>query len=120
MPDKVTTPYADVATDSRSIGGQAVEIGRTDEIGASAVDPGRITVNQTGATIAARDTRKLITLLALRSNSADVDVVDAGQQVGTGFPLEPGASLDIPTTAAINLDTTVDGQVIAYVETYDA
>lgn len=120
MPDKVSTPYAEVATDSRTIGGQAVEIGRTDEIGASAIDPGRITVNTSGATIAARDTRKRITLLALPTNISDVDVVDAGQEVGTGFPLVPGASLTLHTTAAIPLDTAVNGQVIAYVEEYDA
>lgn len=119
MADKVATPYADVATDTRTIGGQVVEVQRYSKLGASAIFPARITVNQAGASIAARDTRQRIVLFGLRTNTAVVDVVQSGQEVGTGFPIEAGGTLTLETTAAILLDTTVDGQVIAYVEEYE-
>ncbi len=110
-----------VSTDQRTIGGDTQEVQRVNDIGGSALASGRANVTTTaGAAIAARDTRKRVVLLALPTNTDIIDVGDSGVSSGSGFPLYPGASLTLHTTAAIYADAASGTQVLAYVEEYDS
>jgi len=69
--------------------------------------------------IAARTNRVGVQLLALSSNTATIDVGDTAVASGADFPLEPGASLYLPTEDAIWADSASGTQVLAYIEYYD-
>lgn len=121
MADDVVLPGTNerVAADEVSIGGQNVKVQRIKELGDSTIAAGRATVTTTSAqAIAARENRKRVILLALPENTAAVDVGASGVAAGSGFPLAPGASLTLETTAAIHADAASGSQVLAYVEEY--
>jgi formyltetrahydrofolate synthetase len=110
-----------VATDERTIDGVPVHVQRVNEQGATAIDAGRVTVTSAGGeAIAARGSRKRVTMLALPTNTQDIDVGESGITAGAGFPLAPGASLTLHTTAAVHADTASGNQVLAYIEEYDS
>lgn len=71
-----------------------------------------------GEAVAARATRIAVTLRALVTNTANIDVGPSGVASGSGFPLEPGASLVLETTAAIHADAASGTQSLAYIEEY--
>lgn len=122
MPDTVPLPAVSgkVATDTRTIDGQEVEVQRVGVIGSTAIHAARAAVTTISAeAVPARATRRVVTLLALETNTADVDVGEAGVAAGAGFPLAPGAAKDLFTTAAIHADTAAGNQVLAYIEEYE-
>lgn len=88
--------------------------------GADTIVSGRATVTTTAAeAIAARSNRVGVQILALTSNTAIVDVGDTSTASGSDFPLEPGASIYIPTEDAIWADAASGTQTLAYIEYYD-
>ena len=109
-----------IATDERTIAATTVHVQRVDEIGASTIVSAVASVTTTsGEEVAARDTRKRITLLALPTNTANIDIGASGVASGSGFPLAPGAAVTLYTTAAIHADATSGTQSLAYIEEYD-
>jgi hypothetical protein len=109
-----------VATDERTIGGTAAHVQRVDEQGSQTIAVGVASVTTTsGSAVAARDTRKRVVLLALPANTANIDVGASGVASGSGFPLAPGASVTLYTTAAIHADAASGTQSLAYVEEFD-
>lgn len=127
MADNVTVPLtgtgdstALVRADERTIGGNTVKVQSTYEIGGTSIATGRATATTTsGSIISARDTRKVVILRSLPSNTDVVDVGPSGATSGSDFPLSPGDSVSIPTTAAIHADAASGSQVIAYIEVYE-
>lgn len=78
-----------------------------------------VSVTTTSAqAIATRAGRISIDLLALPTNTANIDVGASGVASGSGFPLAPGASISLSTTAAIHADAASGTQSLAYVEVY--
>jgi hypothetical protein len=109
-----------VATDERSIGGSTVHVQRVMETGGAAWAVGVASVTTTSASaIAARETRKYATVLALPANNGNIDIGPSGVASGSGFPLVPGAATDVATTAAIHADASTGTQSLAYEEFYD-
>ncbi len=89
-----------VGTDERSIGGTSVHVQRVIPIGQSALANGHVTVTNTATTIhAATETREWITVV----NYQTVPIYVGGATVttSTGLRLDPGASLTLQTTAAV-------------------
>lgn len=110
-----------VGTDERTIAATAVHVQRVNEQGSTAIASGVASVTTTsGQAVAARETRKRVVLLALSSNTATIDIGASGVASGSGFPLEPGASVALCTTAAIHADAASGTQSLAYVEEYDS
>lgn len=110
-----------VGTDERTINSVAVHVQRVVDQGASAVASGQTTVTTTSAQkVAARDTRKSVTIRADDANTANVYVGASGVSDTTGYELIPGAEITLETTAAIHCDTTTGTQNIQYEEEYDA
>lgn len=110
-----------IGTDERSINSVNVHVQRMDEQGGTSWATGVASVTTTsGSALAARDTRKRATLLALAANTANIDVGPSGVASGSGFPLGPGETLDVPFTGAIHADAASGTQTLAYSETYDA
>lgn len=88
--------------------------------GADTIASGEVNVTTTAAeAIAARTNRVGVQLLALASNTAIIDVGDTSVVSGSDFPLEPGASLYLPTEDAIWADSASGTQVLAYIEYFD-
>lgn len=109
-----------IASDERTINSVTVQIQRVSEIGASSITSGRVSVTTTaGSAIAARETRKRVVIMALPSNTADVEIGDSGVAAGSDFPLAPGASITLYTTAAIYADAVSGTQSLAYIEESD-
>lgn len=123
MADNVTITEGtgtEIASDERTINSVAVQIQRVDEIGSSSIASGVASVTTTsGSAVAARETRKRVILLALPSNTANIDVGPSGVASGSGFPLAPGASVTIHTAAVIHADAASGTQSLAYIEEYD-
>ena len=111
-----------IATDERSIGGSTVHLQRTVPTAGSTVAADDVSVTTTsGEIVAARETRTSLTILAASTNTDVVWVGASGVNAATpsgGFPLAPGAAVDIPTTAAIHADTPSGTQTAYYIETY--
>jgi hypothetical protein len=88
--------------------------------GADTIASGEVSVTTTAAeAIAARSNRVGVQLLALPSNTATIDVGDTSVASGSDFPLEPGASLWMPTEDAIWADAASGTQTLAYIEYFD-
>lgn len=110
----------EVATDERTIGAVTVDVQRVTDTGGTSIAAGLVSVTTTsGSAVAARDTRKRVVLLALAANTGNIDVGPSGVASGSGFPLAPGASVTLHTTAAIHADASTGTQSLAYVEEYD-
>lgn len=105
-----------IATEDRS----SVHFQRVIDTGGDSIGAARVTVTTTsGEAVAARARRKRVILLALPSNTAEIDVGASGVASGAGFPLAPGASVTIDTSGAIHADSASGSQVLAYIEVYD-
>lgn len=102
-----------IATDDRAIG----HVQRVTDTGATSIDAGSdATVTTTAESVAARDTRKRITLLAPSTNSANVLIGATGDEV---FPLVPGAAITLHTTAAVFYKSASGTQAIYWIEAFD-
>lgn len=87
--------------------------------GGSTIASGRASVTVTsGEAVAARETRHHVVLYALPTNTADIDVGPSGVASGSGFPMAPGATMTLETTAAIHADAASGTQTLAYIEVY--
>lgn len=111
MADNVTIPATGtgtatpvVATDERSIGGSTVQVQRVGEIGSGTLAAAQTTIsNSSTAIVAARDTRKRVIIV----NRQTVPVfIDGGTATTADFRLDPGDSVTLYTTSAINGITT--------------
>lgn len=90
------------------------------DTGADSIAVGVVSVTTTsGSAVSARVNRKRIVLLALPANTDNIDVGPSGVASGSGFPLAPGASVTLCTTAVIHADAASGTQSLAYVEEYD-
>jgi hypothetical protein len=112
-----------MATDERTIAAVTVHVQRVYEIGATAGAVGQITVTNTSTqVVAARDTRKNITIV----NRQTVPIyVDHASSATTGdFRLDPGDSLTLHSTSAVNAITAapysaVGDAKVHFTEQYD-
>lgn len=112
-----------VATDERTINSVTVHVQRVGEIGAASGATGQTTIsNSSTAIAAARETRKRIVIV----NRQTVPVfVDPGGTATSGdFRLDPGESITLYNTAAINAITSaaysaVGDAKVHYIEEYD-
>lgn len=105
-----------VATEDRS----GVHFQRVVDTGADTIASGRVSVTTTsGEAVAARAKRKRLILLALASNTATIDIGPSGVASGSGFPMDPGTSVTLQTTAALHADAASGTQSLAYIEEYD-
>lgn len=105
-----------IATEDRS----SVHFQRVIDTGADTLASGRVNVTTTsGEAVAARSKRKRLILLAMPSNTGVIDIGPSGVASGSGFPLDPGASVTLESTAALHADASTGTQVLAYVEEYD-
>lgn len=110
-----------VGTDERTINGTAVHVQRVDEQGSTAIATGRVNVTTTsGSAVAARDTRKSVTVRAHPDNTDTIDVGPSGVASGSGFLLQPGDAHTFQSTAAIHADAASGTQVLIYAEEYDS
>ena len=89
-----------ISTDERSIGGNTVHIQRIYDIGGSAITGGQTEISNANTAIrAAADTRKRIVIV----NRQTVPVYIGASAATTGmFRLDPGDSVSLYTTAAVN------------------
>lgn len=105
-----------LATQDRS----GVHFQQVIDTGAESIAVGVASVTTTSASaISTRANRKRVVLLALPANTANIDVGPSGVASGSGFPLAPGASVTLYTTAAIHADAASGTQSLAYCEEYD-
>ena len=111
-----------VATDERTIAAVTAHVQRVDEQGSQNTAAAQTTISNTSAAIAAaRDTRKRIVIV----NRQTVAVFVSSETATTSkFRLEPGDSLTLYTTAAVNGITaaayTASGDAkVHYIEEYD-
>lgn len=114
---------ANVATDERTIAATTVHIQRVGEIGSANLASGQTTISSTAANIAAaRDTRKRIVIV--NQQTVSVWVGPATVTTSNGVRLDPGASLVLYTTVAVQGITSAaysasgDAKV-QYIEEYD-
>jgi hypothetical protein len=109
-----------VAADERTIAATTVQVQRVADIGSTTIAQGSASVTTTsGSAVAARETRRRVVLIASTANTANIDVGASGVASGSGFPLEPGASVTLFTTAAVHADAASGTQTLFYVEEYD-
>jgi hypothetical protein len=105
-----------VATDDRS--GRHHQ--QVVDMGASAIDPGRVNVTSTAAEkIAARANRVGVHLRAHPLNTDSIDVGTTDVASGSDWLLEPGDYLYLRTTAAIWADAASGTQVLMYTEEFN-
>lgn len=106
-----------VATDERTINAAAVHVQRVNEQGSTAIAASSdATVTATAESVAARETRKRITLRCPSANTADVLV---GATTAEVFPIEAGGSLTLHTTAAVFYKAASGTQTLYWVEEFD-
>lgn len=112
-----------MATDERTIAAATVHVQRVGEIGSATGAVGQVTVtNSSGAIAAARDTRKRIIIVNRQTVAIYVD--PGGTATTADFRLEPGDSVTLYTTVAVNAITSAaysaSGDAKAhYIEEYD-
>jgi len=113
-----------IGTDERTIAATAVQIQRVDEQGAQNIANGHVAVTNSAANIAAsRDTRKRIVIINYQTVSIYVGV--ATVTTSNGVRLDPGASLTLYTTAAVQGITSAaytaagEDDKTHYIEEYD-
>jgi hypothetical protein len=102
MADNTTLPGTGtvVATDERTIAATAVQVQRVDEIGSSAITTAQVNISNAHASIvAARDTRKRVTIYNRQLSS--VFIGPDGVAITDGLELQPGAAFTSHTTAEI-------------------
>lgn len=88
-------------------------------VGASTVANGQVTASTTaGALVGARPTRRSLVVVNT-SGSIIVYIGIATVTAGNGLPLQPGDSISIDTTAALQVIAASGTPVVAYMETYD-
>ena len=107
-----------IATDERTIASTTVQLQRV--LPTVAADDVSVTTTS-GEIVAARETRHSLTILAAPGNTDVVWVGASGVNAATpsgGFPLVPGASITLDTTAAIHADTPSGTQTAYYIEVY--
>jgi hypothetical protein len=110
---------ATVATDERTIASTTVQVQRVSEIGSTTIATGQPAPTTTSAQlVAARDTRKRITLV--NQGAANVYVGTGTVTTTGGFLIAPGAALTLYVTSAINARTDAGTGAIHYIEEYDA
>ena len=108
---------ATVASDERTISATAVHVQRVSDEGGTAIANGQAAPTSTAATlVAARDTRKTLTLT--NHGSVDVYIGVATVTTANGHKMPPGSSMDIDSTALIQGITASGTGAIHYVETY--
>jgi hypothetical protein len=91
---------SNIATDERTINATAVHVQRIVPLGGSTLANGHVTVTNTATEIrAATDTQHCVTIV----NYQTVPIYVGGATVTTtsGFRLDPGASVTLHTTAAV-------------------
>lgn len=89
-----------VATDERTINSTAVHVQRIVPLGGSTIANGHVTVTNTATEIrAATDTQHCVTIVNYQT--VPVYVGAATVTTSTGFRLDPGASVTLHTTAAV-------------------
>lgn len=112
-----------IATDERTIAATTVHVQRTGEIGSANAAVGQVTIsNSSTAIAAARDTRKRIIIVNYQTVAVFID--PGGTATTADFRLDPGASLTLYTTVAVNAITsaayTASGDAkVHYIEEYD-
>lgn len=112
-----------MGTDERTIAATTVHVQRVGEIGSATGAVGQVTVtNSSGAIAAARDTRKRIVIVNRQTVAIYVD--PGGTATTADFRLEPGDSVTLYTTVAVNAITSAaysaSGDAKAhYIEEYD-
>lgn len=113
-----------ISTDERTIAAASVHVQRVIDIGSSAVANGQVTVTNTaGNIVAARDTRKSVTIINHQTVAVYVGV--ATVTTSTGVRLEPEAGVTLATTAAVqgitsSAYTPTGDAKVHYIEEYDA
>jgi len=116
-----------IAADERTINSSTVKIQRVGEIGASAFKADQIapTTTATSASIAARETRKRITIT--NRGTVDLYISDVATNAGSpatttdnSFKLDVGASCVMQTTAGIYIFTASGTGAAHYWEEYDS
>lgn len=109
------------ATDERTINSVTVHVQRVTDIGASAIANGQVNISNTAATlVAARETRKRVTLVNRMPVAVFVGV--ATVTTANGFQLDPGAAITLHTTAlvqGITAAATAGTVYVHYIEEYD-
>lgn len=112
-----------IATDERTIAATTVHIQRVGEIGSGTGADGQTTIsNSSTAIAAARDTRKRIVIV--NRQTVPIFVAPAGTATTADFRMEPGDTLTLYTTVAVNAITaaayTASGDAkVHYLEEYD-
>lgn len=111
-----------IATDERTIAATTVHVQRVTESGSQNIVAGRVSItNTTTDLVASRDTRKRVVI----TNRQTVPIyVESGTATTSDFKLDPGDSLTLYTTAAIDGITTAaytasGDAYVYYVEEYD-
>jgi len=113
-----------IATDERTIAATTVHVQRVGEIGAANIANGHATVSNTAGNIAAsRDTRKRLVIVNYQTVPIYVGV--ATVTASNGVRLDPGASIVLYTTAAVQGITSAaytaagEDDKTHYIEEYD-
>ena len=89
-----------IATDERTINSTAVQVQRTVPLGGSSIANGHVTVTNTATEIrAATDTQHCVTIVNYQT--VPIYVGAATVTTSAGFRLDPGASVTLHTTAAV-------------------
>lgn len=111
-----------IATDERTIAATTVHVQRVTESGSQNIVAAQVTVtNSTTDIVAARDTRKRVII----TNRQTVPVfIEATTAATSDFKLDPGDSVTLYTTAAIdgittNAYTASGDAKVHYIEEYD-
>lgn len=111
-----------IAADERTINSVTVKIQRVGEIGGSAVATAQTNISNSAATlIAARDTRKYVTIL--NRQLASIFVGPATVTAANGIEIAPGAALTIFTTALVQgITAAASGatEKVQTIEVYDS
>lgn len=112
-----------IASDERTIASTTVQVQRVTDTGGTSVAADDVSVTTTaGSAVSARETRKYVTILAADTNTDTIFVGASGVDAATpanGFPLRPGASITLATTAAVHADAVSGTQTLYYIEVYD-
>lgn len=104
--------------DERTLNGVLGIIQRVGEIGASSIAASSdATVTTTAESVAARETRKRVLFYADEANTANIRVGATGAEA---FPIPPGFSLALYTTAAVFYESVSGTQTLYWVEEFDS
>lgn len=114
-----------IGTDERTINSTAVQVQRVVDQGSTTIANAHVAVTNSATSIAAaRDTRKRVVIINYQT--VPIYVGAATVTTSAGFRLDPGASLTLYTTAAVQGITSAaytavgEDDKVHYVEEYDA